>query len=120
MTLRARQLTDRHTRERIARSLRAVVDYAERCASRRIVSAVVVEPAVVRGARHPILGLAERLEGPAPVNPVGIASALVLLTDGLSPLFNRNCERTVTQVIWEIQDRLDTGTWQSSLDADAR
>ena len=58
-------------------------------------------------AGHPILGLAERLEGPGPVSPVGVASAQTLLTDGLSPLFNRNSEQTVTQAIWKIQDALD-------------
>jgi hypothetical protein len=108
LALRSSQLVEARTRRQIARSLRKVVDYADYRATHRVVSAVVVEAAVVRGARHSILGLAERLEGPGPVSPVGVAAAQTLLTDGLSPLFNRNSEQTVTQAIWNIQDALDT------------
>ena len=97
----------RDTRRQIARSLREIVDYADRRASQLIISAVVVDPAAVRRARHPILGLAERLEGPAQVNAAGVARAQVLLTDGLSPLYDRNCPRTATQAIYEVQDALE-------------
>ena len=69
--------------------------------------ALVVEPVAVRNARHPILGLAERLEGPAQLNPAGIARAQVLITDGSSPLFDRNSPRTATQAIYEVQDALE-------------
>ena len=68
---------------------------------------VVTDRSVVREAREAILGLAERLEAPAPVNPRGVALARVLLTDGVSPLYNRSCEQTLTAAIWEIQDGLD-------------
>jgi hypothetical protein len=105
--LRARQLVEPATRRQIALGLRDIVDYADRVASRRVFSAVVIEPAAVRRARHPILGLAERLEGTARVNPAGVARAQVLITDGLSPLFNRNCPRTATQAIYEVQDALE-------------
>jgi hypothetical protein len=107
LALRSSQLVEPRTRRQIARSLRSVVEYADYRATHRVISAVVVEPAVVRRARHPILGLAERLEGPRPVSPAGVAGAQTLLTDGLSPLFNRNSEQTVTQAIWNIQDALD-------------
>ncbi len=107
LELRARQLTDTDTRRQIARSLREMVDYADRRASQLIISAVVVDPAAVRRARHPILGLAERLERPAQVNAAGVARAQVLLTDGLSPLYDRKCPRTATQAIYEVQDALE-------------
>ena len=107
LALRARQLTDARTRQQIARSLRGIVDHADDRASHRVISASVVEPAAVRRARHPILGLAERLEGTAPVNPAGVARAQVLLTDGLSPLYNRSCPRTATQAVYEVQDALE-------------
>jgi hypothetical protein len=109
LALRSRQLTDARTRQQIARSLRGIVDYADYRRSHRIISASVVEPAAVRRARHPILGLAERLEGAAQVNAAGVARAQVLLTDGLSPLYNRNCPRTATQAIYEVQDALEQG-----------
>lgn len=38
---------------------------------------------------------------------LGVARAQVLITDGLSPLFDRNCPRTVTQAIYEVQDALE-------------
>ncbi|MGA2320677.1 MAG: hypothetical protein ABSG95_08020 [Solirubrobacteraceae bacterium] len=106
LSLRARQLTSPRTRQQIARELRGIVDYVDRAGSAWIFSAVVIERAAVRAGRQAILGLAERLEGAAPVSPRGVARAQVLLTDGLSPLFNRYCERTVIQAIWEVEDAL--------------
>ncbi len=120
LALRARQLCDVRTRKQIAGSLRAVVDYAEYRSTHRVISAVVVEPAAVRRARNPILGLAERLEGPGQVNPAGVARAQVMLTDGLSPLYNRNCPRTVTQAIYEVQDALEAHLGSLTLDRAAR
>jgi hypothetical protein len=107
LALRSSQLVEPRTRRQLARRLRTVVDHADYRATHRVISAVVVEVAAVRRARHPILGLAERLEGTAHVSPVGVAVTQTLLTDGLSPLFNSNSEQTVTQAIWNIQDRLD-------------
>jgi hypothetical protein len=106
LALRSSQLVEPRTRRGIARRLREIVDYADYRATHRVISSVVVEPIAVRLARHSVLGLAERMEGPDPVSPVGVASAEVLLTDGLSPFFNPHCERTVTEAIWEVQDAL--------------
>ena len=106
LSLRDRQLVDPRTRQRVARDLRHVVDYAERLESRPVVSAVVIDRVAVRHGREPILGLAEHLEGCAPVHARGVALAKALLTDGLSPLFNPHGERTVTQAIWRIEDAL--------------
>ena len=107
LALRAQQLAEPRTRRQIARSLRKIVEYADRRTAGPVFSAVVVEPGAVRRARHPILGLAERLESPAQVNPAGIAGAQVLITDALSPLFDRNSPRTVTEAIFEVQDALE-------------
>jgi hypothetical protein len=119
LALRARQLCDPRTRKQVARSLREIVDYADHRVSHRVISAVVVEPVAVRRARHPILGLAERLEGPGQVNPAGVARAQLMLTDGLSPLYNRNCPRTVTQAIYEVQDALEAHLGAVTLDVAA-
>jgi len=107
LALRARQLTDSRTRGRIAADLRGIVDYVHRHGSRRVISAVVVEPAAVRKGRHAILELAERLEGTAPVSPSGVVLAAALLTDGRSPLFNPSSERTVAQAVSEVRDALE-------------
>jgi len=107
LALRAQQLTEPCTRRQVARALRRIVDYADQHTAGRAFSAVVVEPTAVKRARHPLLGLAERLESPAQLNPAGIARSQVLITDGLSPLFDRNCPQTVTQAIYEVQDVLE-------------
>jgi hypothetical protein len=106
LSLRARQLTDPRTRQQIARKLRGMVDYVYRVRSRTVLSAVLVEPAAVRGGRSVILGLAERLEGTAPLTPRGVVLARALLTDSLSPLFNPYSERTVAQAVGEVEDAL--------------
>jgi hypothetical protein len=105
--LRAHQLSDPRTRRRLARNLRRLVAYADRCDGRPPFSAVVVDRAAVRADREAILGLAERLEAEDPVNPRGIVLAQRLLTDGIdSPLYNRRCGRTVAAAVWEISDAL--------------
>jgi hypothetical protein len=107
LALRARQLVDPRTRRHLAGSLREIVDYADHAGYGWIASAVVIERAAVRSGREAILGLAERLEGPAPVSPRGVASVQTLLTDGIeSPLFNRYCQRTVLEAVWEAADLL--------------
>jgi hypothetical protein len=106
LALRARQLTDPGTRQQIARNLRGIVDYAYRRSSGPVISPVVIEPTAVRTGRSVILGLAERLEGTAPVTPRGVVLARALLTDGRSPLFNPHSEQTVSEAVWEVADAL--------------
>jgi hypothetical protein len=53
-----------------------------------------------------LLGLAERLEQPGPINPCGVARALLLLTDGTGPLYSRRPERPMGETIWWIIDGL--------------
>jgi hypothetical protein len=107
MAWRARQLSDPRTRRRHARNLREIVAYADRVGRRPPFSAVVTVSAAVRADREAILGLAERLEAPGPVNPRGIVLVARFLTDGIdSPLYNARCTRTVTEAVWEISDAL--------------
>jgi hypothetical protein len=107
LTLRARHLTNPRTQRDIARNLRGIVRYADREQSRRAISCVVISPPAVRAGRRAICELAEQLERAAPVNPRGIVLARALLTDGNSPLFNPDPERTVAEAIREIQDALE-------------
>jgi hypothetical protein len=107
LALRARQLIDRRTQQRVARNLRRVVAYADRSERRAPFSAVVIDCAAVRAGREALLGLAERLAEGAPVHPRGVVLAQRLLTDGLdSPLCNPRCERSVDQAVWEVADAL--------------
>ena len=122
LALRARQLIDPRTRQRLARSLRGVVQYVDRAVGRPVlVSAVVIDRAAVSADRETILGLAERLEGVDPVNPRGIVLAQKLLTDGIdSPLFNRCCARTIAEAVWEIADALGADPPIAGFDAVVR
>jgi hypothetical protein len=117
LAVRAGQLTRPRTLQQLAGALHRIVSYVDRAGSFPIFTAVVIERGAVMSGRHAILGLAERFEGPAPVSPRGVALAQLLLSDGLSPLFNRRCDRTVIQAIWEVQDALDVNVAESGLDA---
>jgi hypothetical protein len=118
VALRARQLIDPRTRRCFARHLRGAVGYVDRVGSRPLFTAVVIDRAMVRAGREAILGLAERLEGPEPVCPVGVVLTLALLTDGLtSPIYNRDCGRSVEDAIWEIADALGVDATATKSDA---
>jgi hypothetical protein len=107
LALRASQLTHPRTLRQAACQLHRIVEYVDRPGPHPIFTAVVIERAAVMAGRHAVLGLAERLEGSAPVSPRGVALVRLLVSDGLSPLFNRHCERTVIQAIWEVEDALE-------------
>lgn len=106
MRLRAAQLAALRTRRRVADSLRRLVRHAELPAPARLGSAVPVCRRSVLRWREGLLGLAERLDDPAPVNPCGVARALVLLTDGGSPLYNPHEARRMGQAVWWVADGL--------------
>jgi hypothetical protein len=107
LAVRARQLTHPWARQRLARDLRRVVEYADRVGTRRFVSPIRVEPTAVRSGREAILGLAELLDRPAPVSPRGIVLTRKLLTDALnSPLFDRYCERSVAEAVLDVAGAL--------------
>jgi hypothetical protein len=106
LALRARQLTTIRARRRTADNLRGTVRYVDRTRSQPIISAVVIDRTAVSAGREAILGLAERLEGTAPVTARGMALVQALLTDSQSPLFNPHSDLTVTAAVWEVNDAL--------------
>ena len=106
LRLRAAQLAGLPTRRRVAASLRRLVRNAELPAAARLGSAVPVCRSSVLRWREGLLGLAERLDGPAPVNPCGVARALVLLTDGGSPFYNPHEAQQMGQAVWWVADGL--------------
>ena len=106
LSLRAAQLANPATRRRVAGSLRRLVRQAELPAPARLVSAVPVCRWSVHRWREGLLGLAERLDDPAPVDPCGVARALVLLSDGASPLYNPHEARGMGQAVWWVADGL--------------
>ena len=107
--LRARQMTARRARRRLARSLRARVKDAEGPAVARMSAAVPLSRRAVLPWRESLLGLAERLEGPDPLNPAGVARVLVLLTDGTGPLYNPAAADRMGDAVWWIADGLALG-----------
>ena len=66
----------------------------------------MIESAAARLGSGAIQELAARLESAAWVNPRGVAIARMLASDGLSPLFNRSSEQTVTAAAREAIDAL--------------
>ena len=106
LALRARQLTRVRARRQLARSLRARVNDAERPAAPRLSAAVPLSRRAVRAWRESLLGIAERLERPDPVNPCGVARVLMLLTDGTGPLYNPAAAERMSDAVWWIADGL--------------
>jgi hypothetical protein len=104
--LRGRQLAARRTRRRLARSLRARVKDAERPPGPQLSAAVPLARRAVLSSRESLLGLAERLESPDPVNPRGVARVLVLLTDGTGPLYTPGASDRLHEAVWWIADGL--------------
>jgi hypothetical protein len=103
---RARQLAGPVTRRQLGCSLRRVVADAESPRAVLLSSAVPMHRRAVVGWREALLGVAERLEQPGPVNPCGVARTLVLLTDGTGPLYNRGSERSLSEMVWWVADGL--------------
>lgn len=111
--LRARQLVGRPVRHEVAASLRRVVDdagqpYAVLNATslRRGGALVSLCSSEVLEWRGGLLGLADRLQAPPPVNPRGVAQARVLLGDGAGPLYNLLPRRPLGETLWSIADGL--------------
>ena len=104
--LRASQLAGMSTRRRVARSLRRLVEHADRPGGVLLSAAVPVCRRSVLTWREALLGLAERLEQPVPLDPCGVARALVLLTDGGGPFYNAGADRSMSEAVWWIADGL--------------
>jgi hypothetical protein len=104
--LRAGQLAAMPARRRTARSLRGVVAAAGRPNGLLLDPGIPVSRRAVLTWRQGLLGLADRLERPEPVNPCGVARALVLLTDGVGPLYDVSAGRSLGDAVWWIADGL--------------
>ncbi len=104
LALRARQLTDPKARRELAGSIRGALRSAERTPA--LISTVVLDRSAVKFGRAALSDLADQLELAHNVTPRGVLLARRLMTDGLSPMYNPNAERTVTEVAREIQDAL--------------
>jgi hypothetical protein len=72
----------------------------------RITSAIPVRRKAVIAWCEALLGIADRLESPAAVNPRGVARVLTLLTDGGGPLYTPAAECSLEQAVWWIADGL--------------
>jgi hypothetical protein len=94
LALRARHLTRMSFRRELARTIRRLVCDADRAAPP---SRVRVSPQSERvaAAADALSELAAALAKPRPLSARGVAQALILLTDGTGPLFNRHNHESV-------------------------
>jgi hypothetical protein len=104
--LRAAQLGGMPARRQIARSLRRVVEHAERPAGLLIGAAIPVSRRSILPWREALLGLADRFEQPVALDPRGVARALVLLTDGGGPFYDARAAQSMSEAVWWIADGL--------------
>jgi hypothetical protein len=101
--LRAAQLADPRHRRRLAHSLRRVVAKADD--QPPLLSSVVpIRRAAVAARREALLGIAERLEGQAPISATALARVETLLRDGTGPLYNGFSQRNLGEALWWIAD----------------
>jgi hypothetical protein len=96
---RARELVEDRTRHRIAANLRRALAEAEAPRSPFSVKAPIARRAL-RDSREDVEDVVDRLNGPAPVSPQGVARARMLLTDGTGPLYGE--ETTAPQLRWSL------------------
>lgn len=89
----------------LARSLRLVVADSKRPRAAVLGSAIQPDPGRMFGWREALLGIADRLEGPAPVNPCGVARVRLLVTDGTGPLYAGG-GHSLAAAVWSIADGL--------------
>lgn len=104
--LRAHQLGDPRTRAELACALRRIVAEAESGRVPVLSSAVPIQRAAIRESREALLGLAERLESAAGLNPCGLARARLLLSDATSPIFSPDPVVSLRSAIWHVADGL--------------
>jgi len=102
--VRSRELCDPLTRDWLALALRRVVADAEHPGV--ILSRAPVRRDAVRASREGLLGLAERLEAPAELNPCGVARVRLLVTDGTGPLYSCLSGASIGDAVWWIADGL--------------
>jgi hypothetical protein len=97
--LRARQLVERRSRERLAEALERLVERAERTPSP---SAIVWLPKrEIIDARTELLSLARRLRDARPVYACGVAMVSQLVCDGTGPAFTPRAGLSLRRAIAE-------------------
>jgi hypothetical protein len=87
------------TRARLARSLLAALELADRELPPTYAVAPLIRRPEVRDCREPLLELANRLDEDRDVNVQTLAMISQLLTDGGSPLYNAHTERSLAHVL---------------------
>jgi hypothetical protein len=103
--LRARQLVERRSRERLARALERLVEGAERTPSP---SEIVWFPKrEILDARTGLLSLARRLRDARPVYACGVAMVSQLVCDGTGPAFTPRAGLALRRAIAEATDALE-------------
>lgn len=85
LALRAGQLTGKSTREVVAVSIEQLLAEAHRPVP-ALTARVPLDRAKLRAAREELVGLADRMRSGDPVQPRGMALAMLLLTDPERPL----------------------------------
>ena len=103
LTLRAGQLVHPLSRRRLAASVRRIVAEAE-SPGPGFSAAVPPHRRAVATWREALLGLADRLARLEPVNPTGVARLRELISDGASPLYDPQSERSLGEMVWWVAD----------------
>ena len=89
LALRAQDLGERRTRERLGRSIRRILDDA--CTDRPpSIARVPTQRSEVLAAAWELDRIAESLLTPGPVAASGVAQVRLLLTNGAGPLYSRD------------------------------
>jgi len=91
LELRAGKLTSAPTRRELERTIRRLLEQGGTTPRMRVDPL----PDRVRGAAGELSLLASRLAQPGPVSARGVAAAMLLLTDGSGPLYNRHNDEGV-------------------------
>ena len=103
--LRARQLVERRSRERLARALERLVEGAERTPSPSEI--VWLQKREILDARTGLLSLARRLRDAQPVYACGAAMVSQLVCDGTGPAFTPRAGLGLRRAIAEATDALE-------------
>ena len=107
LALRARQLTSERSRRMLERSLRGVI--AEAHGRRMTHARAIIDRRAALDAEAAIMEMIERLGGPSPVQPQGMALLTRILTnaDGSSPLYNASEPGTLRRMVRSATAALD-------------
>ena len=89
LALRAQDLGERRTRERLGRSIRRILDDAQTDPPRSI-ARVPTQRSEVLAAAWELDEIAKTLLTPGPVAASGVAQVRLLLTNGAGPLYSRD------------------------------